>query len=56
MLDAFVVIRGTTLKVLKDCVKAVGYTDVPSFLRKFKTLTGMTPTQYRQQQNEKNGT
>ncbi len=41
-----------TNQTVGDCVKAVGYTDVPSFLRKFKTLEGMTPTQYRQQKRE----
>ena len=55
-LEEFKRLLRCTSQTIGDCVKAVGYTDVPSFLRKFKTLTGMTPTQYRQQQNEKNGT
>ena len=36
-----------TDKTIKDCVMEIGYCDVPNFLRKFKSLEGMTPGQYR---------
>lgn len=39
---------------IKDIVTAVGYFDVPNFSRKFKTVVGLTPGQYRQQ--ERSGT
>lgn len=32
-----------------DCVKAVGYNDAPSFMRKFKLQEGVTPSQFRAQ-------
>lgn len=51
-LEEFKRLLSCTNQTIGDCVKAVGYTDVPSFLRKFKALEGMTPTQYRQQQSE----
>ena len=36
-----------TDKTIKDCVMEIGYCDVPNFLRKFKSIEGMTPGQYR---------
>ena len=36
-----------TGKTIKDCVMEIGYCDVPNFLRKFKSIEGMTPGQYR---------
>lgn len=36
-----------TDKTIKDCVTEIGYCDVPNFLRKFKSIEGMTPGQYR---------
>lgn len=33
---------------IRDLVLQVGYNDVPNFLRKFKSIEGMTPSQYRQ--------
>lgn len=36
-----------TDKTIKDCVMEIGYGDVPNFLRKFKSIEGMTPGQYR---------
>lgn len=36
-------------KTIRELVLQVGYTDVPNFLRKFKQLEGVTPSQYRQQ-------
>lgn len=34
---------------IKDIVTSAGYIDVASFVRKFKTLEGITPGQYREQ-------
>lgn len=36
-----------TDRTIKDCVMEIGYCDVPNFLRKFKSIEGMTPGQYR---------
>lgn len=38
---------------VQDLVHRVGYSDVPSFLRKFKLQEGMTPTEYRHANREK---
>lgn len=32
---------------IRDLVLQIGYNDVPNFLRKFKSMEGMTPSQYR---------
>lgn len=37
-----------TDSTIRDLVLQVGYNDVPNFLRKFKSLEGMTPGQYRE--------
>jgi len=34
-------------KLIKDIIRDVGYLDVPNFSRRFKSLVGMTPGQYR---------
>lgn len=39
-------------ETIRELVLQVGYTDVPNFLRKFKQLEGVTPSQYRQQMRE----
>jgi YesN/AraC family two-component response regulator len=33
---------------IKDIISGVGYMDIPNFLRKFKQLEGLTPSQYRE--------
>ena len=35
-------------ETIRELVLQIGYNDVPNFLRKFKSLEGMTPGQYRQ--------
>ncbi|MBD2869013.1 helix-turn-helix domain-containing protein [Paenibacillus arenilitoris] len=35
-------------KLIQDIVLDIGYLNVPSFVRKFKTIEGVTPSQYRQ--------
>ncbi|CAG7614512.1 helix-turn-helix domain-containing protein [Paenibacillus allorhizosphaerae] len=37
-----------TDKLIQDIVTDVGYLNIPSFVRKFKSLEGVTPGQYRQ--------
>ena len=37
-----------TDKLIQDIVTDVGYLNIPSFVRKFKALEGVTPGQYRQ--------
>jgi AraC-like DNA-binding protein len=34
-------------KPIKDIIRGVGYLDVPNFSRRFKSLVGVTPGQYR---------
>lgn len=41
-----------TDRTIRELVGAIGYTDVPSFLRKFKQLEGVTPGQYRAAQRQ----
>ena len=36
-----------TADPLRDIIQRVGYMDAPSFIRKFKKETGLTPGQYR---------
>lgn len=38
---------------IRDLVLQIGYNDVPNFLRKFKSMEGMTPSQYRQMHSRK---
>lgn len=38
---------------IRDLVLQIGYNDVPNFLRKFKSMEGMTPSQYRSMHNRK---
>ena len=38
---------------IKDIVNSAGYIDVASFVRKFKTIEGITPGQYRQAHKDK---
>lgn len=42
-----------TNNTIGDSVRAVGYIDAPSFLRKFKSQEGLTPTQYREREQAK---
>ena len=42
----------TVGKDLNDIVFEIGYSSVPTFCRRFRELTGQTPTQYRLRQNE----
>ena len=39
--------------IIRDLVDEIGYGDVPNFLRKFKQVEGMTPSQYRKLYQEK---
>ena len=41
-----------TDSTIRDLVLQVGYNDVPNFLRKFKSIEGVTPSQYRQLQGK----
>ena len=41
-----------TDSTIRDLVLQVGYCDVPNFLRKFKSIEGITPSQYRQLQRK----
>lgn len=38
---------------IQNLVNRVGYSDAPNFLRKFKTMEGITPGQYRQMHKQK---
>lgn len=40
-------------ETIRDLVLQIGYNDVPNFLRKFKSIEGVTPGQYRQQHGKK---
>lgn len=40
-------------ETIRDLVLKIGYSDVPNFLRKFKSIEGVTPSQYRQQHGKK---
>lgn len=44
----------TTDMPLKDIAEDVGYTNVSSFIRRFKQLTGLTPGEYRKQYIDEN--
>ena len=39
-------------ETIRELVLQIGYNDVPNFLRKFKSLEGMTPGQYRQMRRQ----
>lgn len=47
-MDAIKEALAATDHQIKDIVTGAGYIDVASFVRKFRTLEGMTPGQYRQ--------
>ena len=46
-MDAFKQQLAQTDKQIKEIIRDIGYLDVSNFLRKFKTITGMTASQYR---------
>ena len=45
---------GTTEMPVKDIAVECGYYDISAFNRRFKSYTGLTPQQFRQQESEKN--
>lgn len=44
---------GTTAMPVKDIAVECGYYDISAFNRRFKSYTGLTPQQFRQQESEK---
>ena len=44
-----------TDRTIQECVSEIGYSDVPNFLRKFKSIEGCTPGQYRARHRQQEG-